>query len=303
MRRDEFALDAGTLKNLGVQVTRFRKRIREKALELHQSDAEELEISIHDVTALANRMLRGYFKGQIQQKNMYFRDFVDETAPGSRKRGRKRKPLTADDKMEIVYKALCKKELRKDVAKEMRVSPQVVSRLVGKFKSERYMEEILQKEQHVDMKVKVVKAMVAKMLEESKFIDSARSVKERIERDVGVDISFNFVRDVMTEKLGMSYRKILKASFHANSPQNVILRQRWGLKFIELWEAGYVFLNIDETWLGMSDYRRMKWREHGTTNSVPTVLLSPRISMIVGVDSLGNSYVTLTQCNSNSSVM
>jgi hypothetical protein len=70
-----------------------------------------------------------------------------------------------------------------------------------------------------------------------------------------------------------------------------------------LWEAGYTFLNIDETWLGMSDFRRMKWREYGSTNGVPTLALSPRISMIVGLDTLGNSYVTLTQSNSNSRIM
>ena len=109
-----------------------------------------------------------------------------------------------------------------------------------------------------------------------------------------MNIKEEFIRVVMTKEMGMSYRKILKASYHSNSNQNLILRQQWALKFLEMWEAGYTFLNIDETWLGMSDYRRMKWREHGTTNSVPTVLLSPRISMIVGVDSLGNSFVTLT---------
>ena len=61
-----------------------------------------------------------------------------------------------------------------------------------------------------------------------------------------------------------------------------------------MWEAGYTFLNIDETWLGMSDFRRMKWRDKGTSNSVPTVVMAPRISMIVGVDTNGNSFVTLT---------
>ena len=66
------------------------------------------------------------------------------------------------------------------------------------------------------------------------------------------------------------------------------------MKFLEMWEAGYSFLNIDETWLGMSDFRRMKWREHGSTNTVSTLALSPRISMIMGVDTLGNSYLTLT---------
>ena len=53
----------------------------------------------------------------------------------------------------------------------------------------------------------------------------------------------------------------------------------------------------------MSDFRRMKWKESGTTNAVPSVLMCPRISMIVGVDTDGNSYVTLTQANSNSSIM
>ena len=70
---------------------------------------------------------------------MFFRDFVEDTAPGSRKRGRRRKALTSDDKMKIVYKALVEGELRKDVAKEMRVTPQVVSRLVVAFKNENLM--------------------------------------------------------------------------------------------------------------------------------------------------------------------
>ena len=68
-------------------------------------------------------------------------------------------------------------------------------------------------------------------------------------------------------------------------------------------EAGYDFLVIDETWLNMSDFRRMKWREKGKSNAVPTVLMSPRISMIAGLDTDGNTYVTLTQVNSNSGIM
>ena len=53
----------------------------------------------------------------------------------------------------------------------------------------------------------------------------------------------------------------------------------------------------------MSDFRRMKWRVKGTTNSVPSMQVLPRISMIVGLDTLGNVYLSLTQSNSNSQVM
>ena len=60
------------------------------------------------------------------------------------------------------------------------------------------------------------------------------------------------------------------------------------------------FINIDETWLGMSDFRRMKWRAPETTNSVAAMALAPRVSMILAIDNFGEAYVSLTQSNSNS---
>ena len=61
-----------------------------------------------------------------------------------------------------------------------------------------------------------------------------------------------------------------------------------------------VYLNIDETWLGMSDFRRMKWQAPDSTNSVPAFSLAPRVTMLAAVDSLGNVYFSLSQTNSNS---
>ena len=60
-----------------------------------------------------------------------------------------------------------------------------------------------------------------------------------------------------------------------------------------------VWLNIDETWLGMSDFRRQKWHARGVTNSVPAFSLAPRVTMITAVDSLGGAYFSLSQSNSN----
>ena len=55
-----------------------------------------------------------------------------------------------------------------------------------------------------------------------------------------------------------------------------------------------IFLNIDETWIDSSDYRRRKWRPKYSTNSVPILQLQPRISMFIGLDTLGNVYLSLT---------
>ena len=77
----------------------------------------------------------------------------------------------------------------------------------------------------MELKKQVVQTMVECMLLEDKIIDSAESVANRIKEEVEVDIKPEFVRAVMTKVMGMSYRKIEKASYHVNSNQNVILRQ------------------------------------------------------------------------------
>ena len=56
--------------------------------------------------------------------------------------------------------------------------------------------------------------------------------------------------------MDMSYSKIKKMSLQANSINNLILRQRWAIKFLELSKKRTIFLNIDETWLDVSFYKR-----------------------------------------------
>ncbi len=53
----------------------------------------------------------------------------------------------------------------------------------------------------------------------------------------------------------------------------------------------------------MSDFRSRKWRTAGTTNSVPKLQILPRVSMIVGLDTEGQLYLSLLQANSNAKIM
>ena len=73
----------------------------------------------------------------------------------------------------------------------------------------------------------------------------------------------------------------------------MVLRQRWALKFLEIDYRAFNVINVDETWLGMMDFRRRHW----TTKEIPSIEVknnSPRISMIVGVDKFGEIYLSLT---------
>ena len=74
------------------------------------------------------------------------------------------------------------------------------------------------------------------------------------------------------------------------------------MKYLELDHKNLLIINVDETWLGMLDYRRMHWKPYGNYSTGMKTLV-PRISMIVAVDNRGNIWLCLTQSNSNKSMM
>ena len=97
----------------------------------------------------------------------------------------------------------------------------------------------------------------------------------------------------MRTDLKMRYRKVLPIAYTANSERNKILRQKFAEKFLGIDLKKKVVLNIDETWIGMSDFRRRKWRPYRHTNSVAQLQVAPRISMIVGLDTYGEVFLSL----------
>ena len=101
----------------------------------------------------------------------------------------------------------------------------------------------------------------------------------------------------------MRYKLVKPIAWWTNSVKSLLVRQKFALAFLEIDLDNKIVLNVDETWLGMSDFRRRKWRPHRHTNSVAQLQLAPRISMIVGIDSLGEVFLSLVQSNSNSKTM
>ena len=99
------------------------------------------------------------------------------------------------------------------------------------------------------------------------------------------------------------YKKVKHINVTANSVKNLILRQRWAINLIELnWRHKNV-INVDETWLNMTDFRRMHWRPTDRNWSVKSKILSPRVSMITAVDKFGNIWLAISMSNSDESMM
>ena len=93
-------------------------------------------------------------------------------------------------------------------------------------------------------------------------------LKEKLQEEHGIKAKENEIRFVLRDELNMRYKKILAVSVHANSAKNLVLRQQFAFEFLRQWFKNRTIINCDETWIGMTDFRRRKWRVHDDFNSV-----------------------------------
>jgi len=83
---------------------------------------------------LAKRISTGAYKLNTKEDLIAVPDFKAEVAPGKRKRLKKRGPLLLQEKIEILEKIYVSFETHKEVAREYRVSANVIAHLVSKVK-------------------------------------------------------------------------------------------------------------------------------------------------------------------------
>ena len=121
------------------------------------------------------------------------------------------------------------------------------------------MREIMSRRDSSEAQREYIKKHVEVKNDFGSIIDSAKAVANDINTQDNMAVTERDVRSVMQEELDMRFRRIKTVSLHSNSEKNLVLRQRWALEFLTQARKKKVFLNVDETWLGMSDFRRMKW--------------------------------------------
>jgi hypothetical protein len=134
-------------------------------------------------------------------------------------------------------------------------------------------------------------------------LSSVLDIKKKLLDDHDIEIKPWQLLKQLHDDLNLRYKRINSISWQGNSAKNKILRQQFAMTFLKLDLREKLVINVDETWLGMSDFRRMKWCSTGRSNSVPKKNLQPRISMITSLDTTGSVMLSLLQANSNSSVM
>ena len=135
---------------------------------------------------------------------------------------------------------------------------------------------------------------ITECLRQDGYLSSVKDLKERLKREYGLDIKPWRLLGLIHREMNMKYKRVQAITWLGNTPKNLILRQQFGMAFLKLDLSQKTVINVDETWLGMSDFRKMSWSAAGKSNSVPKKQIQPRVSMITGLDSHGEVYLALT---------
>ena len=84
-------------------------------------------------------------------------------------------------------------------------------------------------------------------------------MKRLVLEEEAVDASVTFVRSILNNEMCLKFQKIKKIPNKANSVRNRYMRQQFGMKMLDLLASNKRILNIDETWIGQTNFARQSW--------------------------------------------
>jgi transposase len=191
----------------------------------------------------------------------------------------------------------------KEVAKKYFRTEGYVGQLVKRVRENRkLLHEMSEKRDQAIATEETIQDVIKELLDENTFIENLEQVAEEVLIRYNLKVNKQKVRLQMKE-LGLSWKKVKQVAIQSNSVRCLVLRQRWAISFLEMDLKSKNWINIDETWLGMADFRKMYWRPMDRNWSVKEKSITPRLSLITAVDRIGNVWISLTQSNSNKSMM
>lgn len=177
----------------------------------------------------------------------------------------------------------------------MGIKPQLVCRIMQLVKpSLSKLKSLIQKNRNKSQKIHLIHCAVEKKLGSGHHIWKAKDVQKMVQESSGTSVTLPEVRKVFKRDFGLRYKLIKRVPFHGNTPRCLVLRQLYAKAMLGALSSGKRVINIDETWIPHTDFRRKKWRAKGDNNSVPLKSLGFRVNMIAAVDTEGNVYLTLT---------
>ena len=93
------------------------------------------------------------------------------------------------------------------------------------------------------------------MISKGTFIDSVEMVHKYLIAEHDVHCKISELRKLMKNEMSLSYRKVSVVPIQANMERNRVIRQQFAMIMIDLLLRKKRVVAVDETFLGMSDFR------------------------------------------------
>ena len=72
---------------------------------------------------------------------------------------------------------------------------------------------------------------------------------------------------------------------------------------LELLGEGKHIINVDESWINETNFTRKMWAPYGSTGTLTSQIVAPRLVLIAALDTDGIVYLSLTQTTTDSDIL
>ena len=294
-------LDDAQLYSFGVKIAVKRQRIL-KAVEPKPVDGSQLSgQALDSASRIVKRLHQSHNLQQLRDKDLTAEERKRERRYGKIDKKKRITDYSLKERIEMVRMVFVEKEKHEDVAKTYGLRTTSILNLVRKVrKKKNYMRLLIESEQE-DLRdtISIIDA-VKGATKKGQPLVSATSIIWNVKEDANKDVTVRKVHEVLKKDLQMSYVKIKDQAVNINSTKNILLRQEWARQFLSPSLENKHWLNIDESWLNMMDFRRRAWTPKHASSSLSKRIANPRISLTLCISSRGRVYYSLSQANNNS---
>jgi len=89
----------------------------------------------------------------------------------------------------------------------------------------------------------------------------------------------------MKQEFRLSYRRVKRVAHAGNSERCKVLRHLYARKMFQLYSEGAHVVNIDESWIPVSDFRKRCWNRANEGSSMSERPLGHRVNVIAAISS------------------
>jgi len=101
----------------------------------------------------------------------------------------------------------------------------------------------------------------------------------------------------------MTFKQIKRVSLPGNSVRCKVLRHLYAKSILPLYKSGRHLINVDESWLSVTEFQARSWNFRGESNNRSDRVLGNKVNLIVAVSSRGFAWLSCTQVMTDEDVI